>query len=137
MRCPKCQYISFDSGDRCRNCGYEFALAAAAEPPVDVSIARDQPPPGRVGDGTLSAFDTPLTTADSEQGAATKKPLPGGGQRPMTMEDLPLFIEQVADDQAPLVTPPAAPRPPLSVRRSAPAQRPHASGELSFEWRFG
>jgi rubredoxin len=30
MKCPKCQYISFDSGDRCRNCGYEFSLAADA-----------------------------------------------------------------------------------------------------------
>ena len=30
MKCPKCQYISFDSGDRCRNCGYEFSLAAEA-----------------------------------------------------------------------------------------------------------
>ncbi len=30
MKCPKCQYIGFDTGDRCRNCGYEFAPAAGA-----------------------------------------------------------------------------------------------------------
>ena len=32
MRCPKCQYISFESGDRCRNCGYEFSLSVDNEP---------------------------------------------------------------------------------------------------------
>src|SRR5215203_5633762 len=37
MKCPKCQYISFESGDRCRNCGYEFSLAADA---ADAAIAQ-------------------------------------------------------------------------------------------------
>ena len=27
MKCPKCQYLGFDSGERCRNCGYDFSLA--------------------------------------------------------------------------------------------------------------
>ena len=26
MKCPKCGYLGFESGDRCRNCGYEFSL---------------------------------------------------------------------------------------------------------------
>ena len=37
MRCPKCSYLSYDDVERCRNCGYDFALAAAprdADPPV-------------------------------------------------------------------------------------------------------
>ena len=29
MRCPKCSYITFDSGERCRNCGYEFSFTMA------------------------------------------------------------------------------------------------------------
>ena len=61
MRCPKCQYISFDSGDRCRNCGYEFSLAPEDPRPVDVTIARDEPSSGRPGDGAFGAFNTPLS----------------------------------------------------------------------------
>lgn len=119
MRCPKCQYITFDSADRCRNCGYELSLSAAEEPPVDVTIGRDDPSPVR-RDAEVSALDVPLS-GDPGRGARAS-----GGSRPLTMNDLPLFIEGVADDQAPLVTPPAVPRPPLAVRRSTPAGRGRA-----------
>lgn len=124
MRCPKCQYIGFDSGDRCRNCGYEFALAAAEEPPLDVNIGREQPAPGRMHDLSLAAFDTPLAPLDSPEdtGRSGRGETPGGGRRPLTGSDLPLFIDRVADDQAPLVSPPAVPRPPLSVRRTNPGR---------------
>ena len=126
MRCPKCQYISFDSGERCRNCGYEFALAADAAP-VDVKIGREEPGPGRIRDAGLSAFDTPISIEETpaetvEEREAPKATAPA--KRPLTMSDLPLFTDRVADDQAPLVTPPAVPRPPLSVRRATPVARP-------------
>src|SRR5688500_4895085 len=62
MKCPKCSYLSFEAGERCRNCGYDFSMAT---PPADD---------------------------------------PAG--------DLPLF------DDTPLVSVPASPRPPLSVRRT-------------------
>lgn len=65
MKCPKCSYLSFETGERCRNCGYDFSLSA--------------PPPDE----------------------------PAG--------DLPLF--DLGDDR-PLVSVPAAPRQPLSVRRT-------------------
>jgi len=68
MKCPKCSYLSFEAGERCRNCGYDFSMAA---PPADD---------------------------------------PAG--------DLPLF-----EDDRPLVSVPASPRAPLSVRRTGP--RPH------------
>lgn len=61
MKCPKCSYLSFEAGERCRNCGYDFSMSAPSEEPAG---------------------------------------------------DLPLF------DDAPLVSVPAAPRPPLSVRRT-------------------
>jgi uncharacterized RDD family membrane protein YckC len=109
MRCPKCQYISYESGDRCRNCGYEFSLAAdestVDREPVEVVIRRDDPAPGRFRDVSLAELNSDASAAR------------GAG-------DLPLFTSRVADDQAPLVTPPAVPRPPLSVRRAAPAARP-------------
>lgn len=63
MKCPKCSYLSFEAGERCRNCGYDFSLSA--------------PPPDD----------------------------PAG--------DLPLF-----EDDRPLVSVPATPRQPLSVRRA-------------------
>jgi uncharacterized RDD family membrane protein YckC len=62
MKCPKCSYLSFEAGERCRNCGYDFSMS------------------------------TPVQDD------------PAG--------DLPLF------DDAPLVSVPASPRPPLSVRRT-------------------
>ena len=31
MKCPKCEYLGFDTGDRCRNCGYNFSLFVAME----------------------------------------------------------------------------------------------------------
>jgi uncharacterized RDD family membrane protein YckC len=124
MRCPKCQYISFDSGERCRNCGYEFALSATEEAPVEVKIGRDEPSPGRIRDGVSPALDAPLApagrTGDVDRELSPSSP---GAGRALTMRDLPLFIERVADDQAPLVTPPAVPRPPLSVRRANTSQR--------------
>lgn len=127
MRCPKCQYISFDSGERCRNCGYEFSLSAD-DPAVDVSIGRDHPAPGRIRD--VTALDTPLEpdepgVLDDEADAVLRQ----AARRLPTASDLPLFTERVADDQAPLITPPAVPRPPLSVRRTNPSHRGRARGE--------
>jgi uncharacterized RDD family membrane protein YckC len=120
MRCPKCQYISFESSDRCRNCGYEFSLSVEAEP-IDVKIAREEPGSSRGRDGAYSALDTPLNPP-SERGVG----------RALAAADLPLFTDRVADDQAPLVTPPAVPRAPLSVRKAAPA-RPRSPSPLPEE----
>src|SRR5687767_13055555 len=94
MKCPKCQYFSFDSGERCRNCGYDFSLAADA-PEAQSDDLRIQT--GAEALGPLSDFslnDTP---------------------------NLPLFTPEGHDPDAPLVTPSATPRAPLSVRRGAPA----------------
>ena len=109
MKCPKCQYISFDSGDRCRNCGYEFSLVAdvpARDDPADLPIQNGTEAEGPFSDFSLN--DTP---------------------------NLPLFTRSTGDPDAPLVTPGAAPRAPLSVRRAAPSaprvrvRRGHAPAE--------
>lgn len=89
-KCPKCQYFSFDSGDRCRNCGYDFSLAATP-PADDLEIHTGSEPLGPLGDLTLND---------------------GPG-------NLPLF-RPGGDPDAPLVPPSATPRVPLSVRRGAP-----------------
>ena len=95
MKCPKCQYISFDSGDRCRNCGYDFSLAAEAPgqgDDADLPIQNGTEAIGPLAD--LSLHDAP---------------------------NLPLFTGNKRDPDAPLVAPGAAPRAPLAVRRAAPA----------------
>ena len=96
-KCPKCQYFSFDSGERCRNCGYDFSLAL--DLPIDntdsdLRIQNGNEPLGPLGDFTLNI--TPNETPN-----------------------LPLF-KPGADPDAPLVAPGAPPRPPLAVRRGAP-----------------
>ena len=134
MRCPKCQYITFDSDDRCRNCGYEFSLSSPApDEPVDVRIARDEPESVRRGADAFSALDTPLTGASAAPDRAAHGP---GARRGMTPADLPLFIESVADDQAPLVPPNAVPRAPLAVRKTPPI-RPRPRGPAPDELPLG
>jgi uncharacterized RDD family membrane protein YckC len=40
MKCPKCGYLGFEHLDRCRNCGYDFSLAAplVQDPPEDLPL---------------------------------------------------------------------------------------------------
>jgi uncharacterized RDD family membrane protein YckC len=111
-KCPKCQYFSFDSGDRCRNCGYDFSFSVAAAPASDLNIHDAAEPLGPLGDFALNE--------------------PPG--------NLPLFTPSRNAD-APLVTPSPTPRAPLSVRRGAPtAGRPpratRARDEIDHEPRL-
>jgi uncharacterized RDD family membrane protein YckC len=114
MKCPKCHYISFDSSERCRNCGYEFSLAVGAEG-FDLPIQTGQEAIGPLTDLTLGHDDQ-----SAGAGASGSPPQP----RPITSSfDLPLFKERRREDDAPLVAPPAVPRAPLAVRRSSPLPR--------------
>ena len=42
MKCPKCSYLGFETGDRCKNCGYDFSLLAVPRIPR----SRSEPPAG-------------------------------------------------------------------------------------------
>ena len=92
MKCPKCGYLGFETGDTCRNCGYEFSLAAAMPDPLDLTL--DQGPDE----------SKPLLDLDRIIGAP----------EPPAVGDLPLF------EDAPLITGPLRPRAPLGVRRATP-----------------
>lgn len=123
MKCPKCQYISFESSGRCRNCGYEFSLAVDAAG-FDLPI--------QTGDealGPLSDFALERPLPPRNEGAPVSGPVAGPADfgptppRPITSSfDLPLFKERRRDDDAPLVGQ-AVPRAPLAVRRSSPTPR--------------
>jgi uncharacterized RDD family membrane protein YckC len=137
MRCPKCQYISFDSNERCRNCGYEFAFTPDV-PELDLPIQTGEEALGPLDDFPIGdeGFWGP-----SGAGARRKRPgqdavdplpsraelrapaeeRPAAPPRPITsVFDLPLFKDRPTDDDRPLVEPSAVPRQPLSVRRSSP-----------------
>jgi len=114
MRCPKCQYISFDSGDRCRNCGYEFSLTSNTRE-IDLPIQTGDEPIGPLRDLALEVDSRRTDHAPAL--AETITP----AQRPITSSfDLPLFKERRTTVDAPLVSPANVPRAPLAVRRSNP-----------------
>lgn len=127
MRCPKCQYISFDNGERCRNCGYEFSLTAEARP-LDLPIQTGKEVIGPLADLALETRPSPRT--DSPKAADTVVSTP----KPITSSfDLPLFKERRLSDDAPRVAPPVTPRAPLAVRRSTPTPPPRSSGRKPVE----
>jgi uncharacterized RDD family membrane protein YckC len=125
MKCPTCGYIGFETTDRCRNCGYEFPQAAAPAVP-DLAISDGDPGgPLReldmrhdaigsrgIGSGTSRA---PGERPDLARVLQNLDRVIGGPEAPA---DLPLFGD--APDLPPMVTPPATPRRPLSVRRTTP-----------------
>ncbi len=96
MKCPKCGYLGFEEVERCRNCGYDFSLAASASIP-ELPL-RDEPRmPNPLED---------LTFGDTPPRAPTRG-----------TSELPLFGSSAADDE-PLITRASPPRAPLSVRRA-------------------
>jgi uncharacterized RDD family membrane protein YckC len=146
MRCPKCRYISFDSNDRCRNCGYEFSLTVDVAA-LDLPIQTGDEPEGPLADFALGDLDEPEAAAPPpEPPRPVRAPVPPPSvpvmpepPRPVTASaDLPLFKDRALDDDTPLVTSPAVPRAPLAVRRSSPAvsraQRAPAEPGLNLEW---
>jgi uncharacterized RDD family membrane protein YckC len=105
MKCPKCYFIGFDSGQRCKNCGYQFSLSVESDP-----------------------LELPLKTGDEPMGPLADFPMEGNGavRREAgsgTGSDLPLFGGRAADDDRPLVSLPASPRAPVAVRKSSPVVR--------------
>ena len=178
MKCPKCHYLGFETGDRCKNCGYDFSLLSVAETaaadyeihpaPIDdlpvhmvEHIVPDDDPwlgveeveEPRIdfatrfheSDAPIEAVpDLPLTPPPTGEAVApastfaetpvdiTVAPKPiapflsampvqppaGSGDRA-----LPLFKRGQEHDDEPLIKMPAAPRPPLAVRRTPDTPR--------------
>jgi uncharacterized RDD family membrane protein YckC len=132
MRCPKCQYISFDSGERCRNCGYDFSLSVDVES-IELPIHDGTEPIGPLSELSLNHLAPSDDAGDEENEELNRRadriaaaPAAAG---PITSSfDLPLFKERTIQDDEPLVAPGAAPRAPLAVRRTSAATKPHPRG---------
>ena len=149
MKCPKCLYIGFETGDRCKNCGYDFSLLSigdeAAAPP---ELPLRQTAPATVG-GTLELTPSSLgdwsgpvidrfrdlpepdgpammlagpEMLDEPEARAPAAPLAIASAPVNEPPALPLFAPDVVDDE-PLVKLPAVPRAPLSVRRTPDTPR--------------
>ena len=118
MKCPKCNYIAFDSTVRCRNCGFDFSLARAAEADSDLPL-RPPEPAAPMADFDLGSAGRPPRGSDPLPAAdRARDPAFDPGVPPAAPSDLPLFGDAFFGD-APLVRP-STPTPPLAVRRSTP-----------------
>jgi uncharacterized RDD family membrane protein YckC len=100
MKCPKCGYLGFEQVDRCRNCGYEFSLAAH-QPDAELPLKDLQ------------------TESDAPEDLSFLREIETGAAPEARTADLPLFAPGTVDDE-PLITKPSPPRPPLAVRRATP-----------------
>jgi uncharacterized RDD family membrane protein YckC len=125
MKCPKCSYLGFETGDRCKNCGYDFSLMTAPVPPVDADLTMRAPESSQAApDLWFDRVDTETSDAGlrsvaaDPKGAATVTAV-ATTTPPAPPRDLsfPLFSAREEDDE-PLIKLPAAPRPPLAVRRT-------------------
>ena len=152
MKCPKCEYLGFETGDRCKNCGYDFSLAADLAAPRDVDLPLREPESThRDADRWLNQLEArldtvrpvalsstasdPLASMSLDAPAAIPTVVPQPAPAPVaapappvqppaerlisrSTPALPLFHPGGADWDEPLIKVPAAPRPPLSVRRT-------------------
>lgn len=131
MKCPKCGYLGFESGDRCRNCGYDFSLAAPDLPPLDFTLDREVEQPSAavdldrfIGESTPAGADTDLPLFLPSQAEAPARPA-------SVRAAVPAGAASGADDAPLISSTPARPRAPLGVRRATPevtrAARPRMS----------
>jgi uncharacterized RDD family membrane protein YckC len=123
VKCPKCAYLGFETGDRCKHCGYDFSLMApSSAPEVQIDIPADSAPAPRFW---LDDIDEKL----GQPSAATPSPpTPSETNAPA----LPLFRSSgEPEDDKPLIRLPAAPRPPLSVRKTPDTPRTRAMARPS------
>ena len=152
MKCPKCDYLGFETGDRCKNCGYDFSLAADTTPrdrdlplraaesihrdpdrwlnqlearldtvrPVAASSAASDPL-GSMSLDAPAAIPAAVPAPVSARGVAAPAPAVQPATERLTSRStpaLPLFHSGGVDWDEPLIKVPAAPRAPLSVRRT-------------------
>jgi uncharacterized RDD family membrane protein YckC len=111
MKCSKCGYLGFETGDRCRNCGYQFSFADSGELPLFISPLDD---------------DTPLITKPSPPRAplAVRRSTPDlARMRPASTSTARAVVGDLALDLQP------RPTPEVAAVRPTPATRPSNTPE--------
>jgi uncharacterized RDD family membrane protein YckC len=121
MKCPKCLYIGFETGDRCKNCGYDFSLLAIAEE------AAPEPP-----ELALREAEPAFSAAGLELSIDRFRDLPDLSQPAMTLAG-PTFE---ADEEPPVVVPPPAQSPSRSSLASPPPSSSAAPPAMSLAETF-
>lgn len=132
MKCPKCDYLGFETGDRCKNCGYDFSLLSVADAPLDSVPDYDIDPPS-IDDVPVhmvmeaarpDSMDDSLRLSIAPEDEPSFAPAASSAAcAPTPVDALPLFRPHKVDDDQPLIKLPAAPRPPLAVRRTPDTPR--------------
>ena len=124
MKCPKCSYLGFETGDRCKNCGYDFSLLAAPAASAPDLTMRAPEPAQSVPELWLDRMDSrgldvlnraAIDPVVAPLATAVVTPPPASQPRDSSY---PLFSPAREVDDEPLIKLPAAPRPPLAVRRT-------------------
>lgn len=118
MKCPKCQYLGFEAGDRCRNCGYEFSLIEVNPRGGDSASERQS---GSRSYDAWDSFDAARDVPVTHDAALRSSE----GEELRPAPPLPLFA--VTAEEQPLVRLPATPRRPLSVRKTPEGPRVRAT----------
>jgi uncharacterized RDD family membrane protein YckC len=132
MKCPKCGYLGFETGDRCRNCGYDFSLTGPSEDSgqtlnSDLLIKDETEPVGPFIDLSLTPgiSDRPESLRkrhdkiDLDRLIGVPEPTPSSESSTLPIEEFPLFPNEAGGDAFPN-RPRAVPRPPIIVRRQTP-----------------
>jgi uncharacterized RDD family membrane protein YckC len=133
VKCPKCNYLGFETGDRCKNCGYDFSLFAEPREPGDVVVdlalrpSDDTLPVSVQWDDQFDGASAPRPSSIGMLEPVPPAPEPPIAQAKRTGRKLPLFAPTFDDgDDKPLIKVPGAPRAPLAVRRTPETPRPRA-----------
>ncbi len=138
MKCPKCSYLGFETGDRCKNCGYDFSLLSAPQEPPDhdLNLQMSDDLPAEADRSWMDRLHTGIDSfaeANEMPEPALAEPSPAMTLEPPVVvrpePSFPLFEPRVEEeDDEPLIKVPATPRIPLSVRRTPeqPRLRPPA-----------
>jgi uncharacterized RDD family membrane protein YckC len=120
VKCPKCNYLGFETSDRCRNCGYDFSLISHGDPqPLDLDLELRSAHTEAEGpsDWLIRAEATlPSSTVPIHPAVSASKP------RVPRRSKMPLFKSADKGDE-PLIRLPVTPRPPLAVRRTPDSPR--------------
>ncbi|HEY7185981.1 MAG TPA: RDD family protein [Vicinamibacterales bacterium] len=140
MKCPKCSYLGFETGDRCKNCGYDFSLLISNTSPIEAELSMREPEGREAPDIWLDRIDTGVkdiavatrtapepAAAGSSVSTAVAVSAPAAQPRDLSF---PLFAPERDEDDEPLIKLPSSPRPPLAVRRTPEQPRLRPSARL-------